>query len=140
MYEAQGKNGGSGPLFTEEYEQFRNRSPVLNEAEITLPLFIEDLKNGSPKKIYHSDEFADITKSPLPDYSLLKTGKYATAGIQYSRGCPYDCEFCDITGCLVIRSGQNPAQIVAELDQLFTNRMERAYSSLMIILLVIKRD
>jgi len=109
-----------GPLFTEEYEQFPEIDHlVLNEAEITLPLFIEDLKNGCPKKIYHSDEFADITKSPLPDYSLLKTGKYATAGIQYSRGCPYDCEFCDITALFghKVRT-KTPAQIVAELDQL----------------------
>ena len=63
-----------GPLFTEEYEQFPEIDHlVLNEAEITLPLFLEDLKNGRPKKIYHSDKFADITKSPLPDYSLLKS-------------------------------------------------------------------
>jgi radical SAM superfamily enzyme YgiQ (UPF0313 family) len=92
---------------------------VLNEAEITLPLFIEDLKNGSPKKIYQSYKFADITKSPLPDYSLLKSGIYATAGIQYSRGCPYDCEFCDITALLGrhVRT-KTSAQIIAELNQL----------------------
>jgi radical SAM superfamily enzyme YgiQ (UPF0313 family) len=109
-----------GPLFTEEYEQFTEIDHlVLNEAEITLPLFIEDLKNGKPKKIYHSDKFADITKSPLPDYSLLKSGKYATAGIQYSRGCPYDCEFCDITALFGhhVRT-KTSTQIIAELDQL----------------------
>jgi radical SAM superfamily enzyme YgiQ (UPF0313 family) len=109
-----------GPLFTEEYEQFPEIDHlVLNEAEITLPLFIEDLKNGRPKKIYQSDEFADITKSPLPVYSLLKSGNYATAGIQYSRGCPFDCEFCDITALFGrhVRT-KTPAQIIAELDQL----------------------
>ncbi len=109
-----------GPLFTEEYEQFPEIDHlVLNEAEITLPLFIEDLKNGRPKKIYQSDKFADITKSPLPDYSLLKAGKYATAGIQYSRGCPFDCEFCDITALFGrhVRT-KTSAQIIAELDQL----------------------
>jgi radical SAM superfamily enzyme YgiQ (UPF0313 family) len=109
-----------GPLFTEEYEQFTEIDHlVLNEAEITLPLFIEDLKNSKPKKIYHSDKFADITKSPLPDYSLLKSGKYATAGIQYSRGCPYDCEFCDITALFGhhVRTKTSP-QIIAELEQL----------------------
>jgi radical SAM superfamily enzyme YgiQ (UPF0313 family) len=109
-----------GPLFTEEYEKFPVINHlVLNEAEITLPLFIEDLKNGTPKKIYQSDKFADITKSPLPDYSLLKAGKYASAGIQYTRGCPYDCEFCDITALFGrhVRT-KTSAQIIAELDQL----------------------
>jgi len=109
-----------GPLFTEEYEQFPVINHlVLNEAEITLPLFIEDLKNGRPEKIYRSDKFADITKSPIPDYSLLKAGKYATAGIQYSRGCPFDCEFCDITALFGrhVRT-KTPAQITSELDQL----------------------
>jgi radical SAM superfamily enzyme YgiQ (UPF0313 family) len=109
-----------GPLFTEEYEQFTEIDHlVLNEAEITLPLFIEDLKYGRPKKIYQSDKFADITKSPLPDYSLLKSGKYATAGIQYSRGCPFDCEFCDITALYGrhVRT-KTTTQIIEELDQL----------------------
>ena len=109
-----------GPLFTEEFEHFAEVDHlVLNEAEITLPLFIEDLKNGKPGRIYQSDKFADITKSPLPDYSLLKTGKYATAGIQYSRGCPFDCEFCDITALFGrhVRT-KTSAQIIDELDQL----------------------
>ncbi len=85
------KTVAGGPLFTEEYEQFPEINHlVLNEAEITLPIFLEDLKNGKPQRIYQSNKFADITKSPLPDYSLLKLGKYATAGIQYSRGCPFN--------------------------------------------------
>lgn len=114
------KTVAGGPLFTEEFEQFSEIDHlVLNEAEITLPLFIEDLKNGKPGKIYQSEKFADITKSPLPDYSLLKTGKYASAGIQYSRGCPFDCEFCDITALFGrhVRT-KTSAQIIAELDQL----------------------
>ncbi len=109
-----------GPMFTEEFEQHTDIDYlVLNEAEITLPLFIEDLKNGRPKKIYRSGLFADMTKTPLPDYSLIKPGNYATAGIQYSRGCPFDCEFCDITALLGrhVRT-KTPAQIIAELDQL----------------------
>lgn len=109
-----------GPLFTEEFGQFPEIDHlVLNEAEITLPHFISDLIRGEPKKIYKSDHFADITKSPLPDYSLLESGKYATAGIQYSRGCPFDCEFCDITALFgrKVRT-KTSDQIIAELDQL----------------------
>ncbi|NSW95606.1 MAG: DUF4070 domain-containing protein [Bacteroidales bacterium] len=109
-----------GPLFTEEYDQFPEIDHlVLNEAEITLPMFIKDLKNGVAKRIYHTDEFADMTFSPLPQYSLLSLKKYATAGIQYSRGCPYDCEFCDITALFgrKVRT-KTPRQIIAELDQL----------------------
>jgi radical SAM superfamily enzyme YgiQ (UPF0313 family) len=110
-----------GPLFTEEYEQYAEIDHlVLNEAEITLPLFIEDLKNGRPKRIYQSALFADMTKTPLPDYSLIKPGKYATAGIQYSRGCPFDCEFCDITALFGhhVRT-KTSTQVIAELEQLF---------------------
>ncbi|OFY65330.1 MAG: B12-binding domain-containing radical SAM protein [Bacteroidetes bacterium RBG_13_43_22] len=110
-----------GPLFTEEYEQFAEEIDhlVLNEAEITLPLFLEDLKNGCPGKIYRSEKFADITRSPLPDYSLVKSDKYGSAGIQYSRGCPYDCEFCDITALYGRRvRTKTSAQIISELDQL----------------------
>lgn len=109
-----------GPLFTEEYDQFPEVNHlILNEAEITLPLFIRDLKNGVAERIYQTDEFADITVSPLPLYSLLNLKEYATAGIQYSRGCPYDCEFCDITALFgrKVRT-KTPGQIIAELDQL----------------------
>lgn len=110
-----------GPLFTEHYEKYTEIDHlVLNEAEITLPQFVGDLSKGIPKKLYKSETFADITKSPLPDYSLLKIKEYTTAGIQYSRGCPNDCEFCDITALLGhhVRT-KTSEQIIAELDQLF---------------------
>ena len=110
-----------GPLFTEEYEQYPVIDHlILNEAEITLYHFIEDLSEGHPKKIYKTEIFADITKSPLPDYSLLKIKNYVTAGIQYSRGCPFDCEFCDITALFGHRvRTKTVEQVIAELDQLY---------------------
>lgn len=109
-----------GPLFTEEHELFTDIDHlVLNEAEITLPQFLEDLQSGHPKQLYKSDRFADISTTPIPDYSLLELRKYATAGIQYSRGCPYDCEFCDITALYgrKVRT-KSSSQVVAELNML----------------------
>jgi radical SAM superfamily enzyme YgiQ (UPF0313 family) len=110
-----------GPLFTEEYDHYPEVDHlVLNEAEITLPKFIEDVEKGIPGRKYETDTFADLTKSPVPDYSLLKIDKYATAGIQYSRGCPYDCEFCDITALLGHRvRTKSTSQVISELDQLY---------------------
>jgi radical SAM superfamily enzyme YgiQ (UPF0313 family) len=109
-----------GPLFTEEYEQYtRIDHLVLNEAEITLPKFLEDLEKGTPEKIYRSAEYADITRSPMPDFSLLELNKYACASIQYSRGCPFDCEFCDITALYGRRvRTKTPSQVIRELQTL----------------------
>ena len=87
-----------GPLFTAEYESFTDIDHlILNEAEITLSPFLKDLENGNAKSIYKSEDFADVTASPVPDYSLLKIGHYGSLSIQYTRGCPFNCDFCDIT-------------------------------------------
>lgn len=111
-----------GPLFTEEYDHYPEVDHlVLNEAEVTLPEFIKDVEKGNPRRKYEADSFADLTKSPLPEYSLLQINTYATAGIQYSRGCPYDCEFCDITALLGHRvRTKTTLQVISELDQLYT--------------------
>ena len=110
-----------GPLFTEEHERFPDVDfLVLNEAEITLPPFLRDLMDGIPKRIYRSDSFANMAESPPPDYSLLQLDKYAMAGIQYSRGCPFDCEFCDITALFGRRvRTKDPVQVIQELDNLY---------------------
>jgi len=110
-----------GPLFTEDYEKFEEVDHlVLNEAEITLPLFMEDLQNGIPKKIYQTSEFADITQSPSPDYSLIRLSDYSSKSIQYSRGCPFNCEFCDITGLLGHKMRtKTTTQISTELENLY---------------------
>jgi radical SAM superfamily enzyme YgiQ (UPF0313 family) len=87
-----------GPLFTSNPSEFKHIDYlVLNEAEITLPLFLQDLKNGCAKHIYTSSQWADINRTPVPDWQLIKIKKYSSMNIQYSRGCPYNCEFCDIT-------------------------------------------
>ncbi|MGC9355414.1 MAG: B12-binding domain-containing radical SAM protein, partial [Mariniphaga sp.] len=110
-----------GPLFTEDYEKFEQVDHlVLNEAEITLPLFLEDLQNGIPKKIYQTSEFADITQSPPPDYSLIRLSDYSSKSIQYSRGCPFNCEFCDITALLGHKMRtKTTTQISTELENLY---------------------
>ncbi|RLD49354.1 MAG: B12-binding domain-containing radical SAM protein [Bacteroidetes bacterium] len=110
-----------GPLFTEEPDRFPEVDYfVLNEAEITLPPFINNLIHGDPKRIYQTKEFADIKSTPLPDYSLIKMSKYSTLNIQYSRGCPFNCEFCDITALFghKVRT-KSTRQIINELESIY---------------------
>ena len=111
-----------GPLFTTAYEEFEDVDHlVLNEAEITLPLFLEDLRNGCAKHIYTCTEFRDIQQTPIPLWELITMKKYATMSIQYSRGCPFNCEFCNIAVLYgrKVRT-KSKAQIVAELDSLYS--------------------
>lgn len=111
-----------GPLFTTSYEGFEDVDHlVLNEAEITLPPFLEDLKNGQPKHIYTSAQFPDISESPVPRWELINMKKYANMGLQYSRGCPYNCDFCNIStlyGNRVRTKSKN--QVIGELNRLYT--------------------
>lgn len=111
-----------GPLFTTSHEDFDGIDHfVLNEAEITLPLFLEDLKNGQAKPIYSSNEWADIKKTPIPLWELLEMKKYASMNIQYSRGCPFNCEFCNITTLYGrIPRTKTKEQLLAELESLYT--------------------
>jgi len=112
-----------GPLFSTGYKLFDFDDidhVILNEAEITLPPFLEDLEKGCPKHIYQTDQHPDITQTPIPLWSLIDLNKYASITIQYSRGCPYNCEFCDI----VVLDGHKPRtksreQMLAELDALY---------------------
>ncbi|HJO56385.1 MAG TPA: B12-binding domain-containing radical SAM protein, partial [Candidatus Scalindua sp.] len=110
-----------GPLFTSEHEQFKDVDHfVLNEAEITLAPFLEDLKNGCAKPVYSSSDFADIRETPAPLWKLADLNKYASMGIQYTRGCPYQCEFCDVTALFGRRTRtKNTEQIIAELDTFY---------------------
>ncbi|AOS84290.1 B12-binding domain-containing radical SAM protein [Chlorobaculum limnaeum] len=109
-----------GPLFTAGYEEFPGVEHfVLNEAELTLPPFLDDLRRGNPGRIYTTDAFPDISMIPAPQWELLEIDKYASMAIQFSRGCPYQCDFCNITALLghKIRT-KTSAQIIEELDGL----------------------
>ena len=66
------------------------------EAETTVPEFLHDLEMGVPQHVYQSDAKPDLTKSPIPDFGLVQMSRYSSMAIQYSRGCPFNCEFCDI--------------------------------------------
>jgi len=110
-----------GPLFTMEYEQFPEVDHfVLNEAELTLPLFLADLTNGSAQSIYSTNEYADIRQTPAPLWQLVNLKHYDTFSIQFSRGCPFSCDFCNVTALLGHRPRtKTAAQIIAELDSLY---------------------
>jgi len=112
---------GGGPLFTEEHERFPEFDHfVLNEAELTLDQFIHDVNAGIPKRVYCSSDFAPLNHTPVPDYTLLNMSKYASLSLQYTRGCPYDCEFCDITALLGHKvRAKSPDQVIRELENLF---------------------
>ncbi len=115
------KTVAGGPLFLENHEEFDEVDHVvLGEAELVLPLLLEDMANGNPKHLYDAGERPDITRSPAPMWSLVDVSKYATLTVQYSRGCPYDCEFCDI----VLLNGHVPR--TKTVDQLL-NELERIY-------------
>lgn len=115
------KTVAGGPLFTTDYADFNHVDHlILNEAEITMPLFLNDLKNGEAKHIYMTDELADIKNTPLPLRNLINMKKYSSMNIQYSRGCPFNCDFCNITQLY----GHTPRiktnkQIIDELNDLY---------------------
>jgi radical SAM superfamily enzyme YgiQ (UPF0313 family) len=109
-----------GPLFTSEHEDFPTVDHfVLNEAEITLQPFLEDLEHGALKKFYTTELFPDISQTPAPQWELLELKKYASMALQFSRGCPYQCDFCNVTALLghKIRT-KTSDQIIAELNGL----------------------
>jgi radical SAM superfamily enzyme YgiQ (UPF0313 family) len=110
-----------GPLFTLEHEQFPEPDYfVLNEAELTLPDFLRDFKRGDARRVYASSEFPDIHRTPAPLWELADLRRYASMSVQFSRGCPFDCEFCNVTAMFGHRPRtKTTAQVIAELDGLF---------------------
>jgi radical SAM superfamily enzyme YgiQ (UPF0313 family) len=112
-----------GPLFNSEHEKFETVDHfILNEAELTLQPFLDDWAQGHPKRLYSSADYADLRETPLPQWDLLHFRRYASMAIQFSRGCPFNCDFCNVTALFGrhVRM-KSSAQILAELDGLHAN-------------------
>ncbi|MBD2164666.1 B12-binding domain-containing radical SAM protein [Calothrix membranacea FACHB-236] len=94
---------------------------ILDEGEITLPLFVEAIAQGKSTGVFRAGgERPDVTQTPIPRFDLLEFEAYAEMSVQFSRGCPFQCEFCDI----IVLYGRKPrtktpAQLLAELDYLY---------------------
>ncbi len=93
---------------------------ILNEGEITWRAFLKDLESGTYQPIYTTDEKPDVTQTPVPRFELLNIDDYAMIPIQFSRGCPFMCEFCDIIVMFGRRPRtKTPEQMLAELDAVY---------------------
>jgi radical SAM superfamily enzyme YgiQ (UPF0313 family) len=109
-----------GPLFTTGHEAFPEiQHFVLGEVEDVMPQVVADLQNSRLQPVYCPANRPDITRTPAPRWDLINLRHYVTMSVQFSRGCPFDCEFCDI----VVMNGRvprtkTPAQLIAELDAL----------------------
>jgi radical SAM superfamily enzyme YgiQ (UPF0313 family) len=110
-----------GPLFTQEYLNYPQIDHfILNEAEITLPLFLNDLNVGQPQKLYKTEEYADMKLTPVPDFHLLSIKDYASMNLQVTRGCPFACDFCEITSLLGHKVRMKDThQVIQELEVLY---------------------
>ncbi len=112
---------GGGPLFTAMPEEFDHVDHlVLNEAEVTLGRFLQDLAAGCPEHIYQTDEWADMQDTPIPRWDLINPKKYFCMPVQYSRGCPFSCDFCNVTSLFGRRMRTKTSdRMIAELERLY---------------------
>jgi radical SAM superfamily enzyme YgiQ (UPF0313 family) len=110
-----------GPLFTLEHEQFPEIDHfVLNEAELTLPRFLADLERGQAGRLYTSPAYADLRSTPAPAWELVDMRQYATMDVQFSRGCPFNCDFCNVTALFGhLPRTKSTGQMLAELEKLY---------------------
>jgi radical SAM superfamily enzyme YgiQ (UPF0313 family) len=110
-----------GPLFSSEHEKSEGVDHfVLGEAESSLPALLADLEGGRAQRIYSQPGYPDLTETPVPRWSLIDSRDYSSRNIQYSRGCPHNCDFCSVTQLFGHKCRtKSAAQIVTELDSLY---------------------
>ena len=117
------KVGVGGPYatsFSQEMEAAGADYLILDEGEITIPMFVEALERGETSGKFRALEKPDVTETPIPRFDLLDLEAYSEMAIQFSRGCPFQCEFCDI----IVLYGRKPRtktpqQLIAELERLY---------------------
>jgi radical SAM superfamily enzyme YgiQ (UPF0313 family) len=109
-----------GPLFTTGHRDFPEiRHFVLGEAEEVIGELVADMENGTVKAQYRAAQFPDMKRTPVPRWDLIDLRHYVTMPVQFSRGCPFDCEFCDIVAMYGrVPRTKAPAQVLAELEAL----------------------
>jgi radical SAM superfamily enzyme YgiQ (UPF0313 family) len=109
-----------GPLFTTGHADFPEIPHfVCGEAEAVMVEVIADIERGALKPLYRAPGFPEVRATPVPRWDLVRLRDYVTMPVQFSRGCPFQCEFCDI----VVMNGRvprtkAPAQVIAELEEL----------------------
>lgn len=109
-----------GPLFTHLHAELAQADHIIaGEAEEVLPEFLADLASGRAKRLYKCEEHPALARTPQPRWELINLKNYRSMALQFSRGCPFDCDFCDV----VVLFGRKPrfksaAQVLAELDSL----------------------
>ena len=110
-----------GPYPTSSYNQIEGVDYfILNEGEMTLPKFIQDYERGCPQRLYWDDTKPDIRETPVPRFDLIDVHAYGNMALQFSRGCPFNCEFCDI----IEMFGRKPR---TKLPEQFIREMESVY-------------
>ena len=110
-----------GPHFSRWPEGYKDVDhTVLGEAEEILPVLLQDLQQGRARLVYRAEKFPELAATPPPSWELVRLADYVNVSVQFTRGCPFTCEFCDV----VLLFGRRPryksvAQIVTELERLY---------------------
>ncbi len=115
------KIAAGGPYPTSSYQKISGVDYfILNEGEITFPRFLSDYENGTPRHLYMSDDKPDITQSPVPRFDIIDHKNYSSIAVQNSRGCPFNCEFCDIIEMFGrVPRYKDPRQVYRELEEIY---------------------
>lgn len=110
-----------GPLFSIDTQKFDDVDHLLlYEGEICIPEFIEDLKNGTPRHIYDLESYPELSETPIPRWDLIDVKDYSILSVQYSRGCPFHCDFCNVVSLFGhVPRTKSSQQILSELQAIY---------------------